>query len=132
MGEATPHDATPHDATLRRMCAAMLLLQAIVVGLSTPVLIHVADVGRATALLCGLGIAGLCVVVAGLLRIRWAYWFGHLLQFATIALGFFEPSMFAVGGLFALLWFTAYLLGRRIEDDRTRWAAEGDGSPPPD
>lgn len=119
--------AAPHDATLRRMCAAMLLLQAIVVGLATPVLIHVSDVDRNTALICGLGIAGLCVVVSGLLRMRWAYWLGHLLQIATIALGFFEPSMFAVGGLFALLWITAYLLGRRIEDDKTRWEQEDEG-----
>ncbi len=117
--------AAGHDSTLRRMCAAMLLLQAIVVGLATPVLIHVSDVDRNTALICGLGIAGLCVIVSGLLRMRWAYWLGHLLQVATIALGLFEPSMFAVGGLFGLLWITAYLLGRRIEDDKTRWAAEG-------
>jgi len=117
-----------HDSTLRRMCAAMLLLQAIVVGLATPVLINVSDVDTTTALICGLGIAGACVVVSGLLRRRWAYWLGHLFQVATIALGFFEPSMFAVGGLFGLLWLTAYLLGRRIEDDKTRWAAESDSS----
>ncbi len=115
---------TPHDSTLRRMCAAMLIMQALIVGLATPVLINVSDVDTTTALVCGLGIAALCIVVSGLLRRRWAYWLGHLLQVATIALGLFEPAMYAVGALFALLWFTAYLLGRRIEDDKTRWASE--------
>ena len=114
-----------HDSTLRRMCAAMLFMQALIVGLSTPVLINVSNVDTTTALVCGLGIAALCIVVSGLLRHRWAYWIGHLLQVATIALGLFEPAMYAVGGLFAFLWLCAYLLGRRIEGDKTRWAAEG-------
>lgn len=118
-------DQPAHDSTLRRMCAAMLTLQAIIVALAVPVLIQVADVDTTTALIVGLGIAMLCLLTAGLLRHRWAYWIGHALQIATIAMGLFTPSMYGVGGLFALLWFSAYLLGRRIEDDKTRWAAEG-------
>ncbi len=124
MSPASEASGPDHSATLRRMCAAMLMLQAIIVALSVPVLISVADVDTSTALLCGLGIAVLCLLVAGLLRRPWAYWLGHLLQAATIALGVFTPSMYFVGGLFAMLWFTAYLLGRRIEDDRNRWDAE--------
>jgi hypothetical protein len=36
--------------------------------------------------------------------------------------------MFFVGAIFALLWATAFLVGRRIEADRARWAAEAPDS----
>jgi hypothetical protein len=36
--------------------------------------------------------------------------------------------MFFVGAMFAALWATAYLVGRRIEADKSRWAAEAAGS----
>ena len=33
--------------------------------------------------------------------------------------------MLFVGGMFALLWVSAFVLGRRIEEDKRRWAEEG-------
>jgi hypothetical protein len=106
------------------MCAAMLTLQAIVVGLSVPVLISVDDVDKSVALPLGLGLALVCVLTAGMLRRPWAYWLGHACQVATLALGFLSPAMFFVGALFALLWISAFVLGRRIEADKARWARE--------
>ena len=50
----------------RGMCAAVLSLEAITLGLTTPVLITIADVAVGTALAIGLGLAVLCLVVAGL------------------------------------------------------------------
>ncbi len=38
--------------------------------------------------------------------------------------------MFLVGSMFAALWALAYLLGRRIDADKARWAAEAGGSDP--
>jgi uncharacterized protein DUF4233 len=38
------------------------------------------------------------------------------------------PVMFVVGTMFAVLWATAYFVGRRIEADKARWAAEAGGS----
>ena len=46
--------AAPHDAA--RLCSAILLLEAIVLGLSTPVLISVASVDTGRALWIGLGL----------------------------------------------------------------------------
>lgn len=109
---------------MRGMCAAMLTLQAIVVGLSVPVLISVDDVDKSVALPLGLGLALVCVLTAGMLRRPWAYWLGHACQVATLALGFLSPAMFFVGALFALLWISAFVLGRRIEADKARWARE--------
>jgi hypothetical protein len=102
----------------RGMCAAVLSLEAITLGLTTPVMITVADVRAPVALAVGLGLAVLCLLVAGALRSEGAYYVGWAIQVAAIALGFVIGMMFFLGAIFALLWATAYLLGRRIEKDR--------------
>jgi hypothetical protein len=102
----------------RGMCAAVLSLEAVTVGLSTPVMIKVAGVDTGVALAAGLGVAVLCLLVAGLLRAEWGYALGWLVQLAAIGLGFVVTLMFFLGGVFAALWATAYLLGRKIERER--------------
>lgn len=102
----------------RSMCAAVLTLEAITLGLTTPVMITIADVAKPTALTVGLGLLVLCLLTAGLLRKEWGYAIGHLLQVAAIGLGFVIPLMFFLGGIFALLWGTSYWLGRKIERER--------------
>jgi hypothetical protein len=115
----------------RGMCAAVLSLEAITLGLTTPVLISVADVDTPVALTVGLGLALLCLLTAGMLRSEWAYGLGWLVQVAAIGLGFVIGLMFFLGGVFALLWATAYLLGRKIERERAAayaaFDAEGRG-----
>ena len=106
----------------------MLTLEAIVLALSVPVMIAVEDVDTGPAVGLGLGLAVLCIVTAGLLRHRWAYLVGHAVQAGAICLGFVVPVMFLVGTIFAVLWAAAYLVGRRIESDKARWAAETGGS----
>ena len=102
----------------RGMCAAILCLEAIALGLTTPVLVTVADVGVGTSLVVGLGLAVLCLLLAGMLRKEWAYAAGWLVQVAAVGLGFVIPLMFVLGGIFALLWGTADFLGRKIERER--------------
>jgi len=117
------------------MCAAILALEAIVIGLSTPVMIALHDVATGPALALGLGLAVACLVIAGLLRAEWGYALGWVVQVWAIALGFVVPTMFFLGALFAGLWATAYLLGRKIERERAAaYAAHltgPDASPPP-
>ena len=110
----------------RRLCAAILLLEAIVLGLSTPVLISVESVDTARALWIGLGLTVACLVAAGLLRLAWGYWLGWAIQVAAVALGFQIGAMFALGAVFLALWITAVRLGRTIDRDR---AAVGDTEP---
>ncbi|UMG91710.1 DUF4233 domain-containing protein [Nocardioides sp. TF02-7] len=114
----------------RAMCAAVLSLEAITLGLTTPVMITIADVDPPVALTVGLGLAVGCLVVAGLLRAEWAYWPGHAVQVAAVALGLVVPLMFVLGGIFALLWGTAYWLGRKIEREReaayAAWESRGE------
>jgi hypothetical protein len=113
---------------MRGMCSAMLSLQAIVVGLSTPVMISVEDVNKSAAITIGVGLAVLCVLTAGALRRPEAYWVGHAIQVATIATGLLVPIMFFIGLMFAALWFGAFFLGRKIEADKARWAAEAEAA----
>jgi len=110
----------------RGMCAAVLALEAITIGLTTPVMISIAGVDTATALWVGLGLMVACLVVAGLLRGEWAYLLGWVLQLAAIGLGFVVPVMFVLGPIFALLWGTAYFLGRKIERERAEAYAARD------
>ena len=102
----------------RGMCAAVLALEAITLGLTTPVLVTVADVGLGPALGIGVGLVVACLLVAGSLRREWAYGAGWVLQVFAVGLGFVIPLMFFLGGIFALLWGTADLLGRRIDRER--------------
>ena len=108
----------------RGMCAAVLSLEAIALGLTTPVMITIADVDTSTALSVGLGLAVVCLLLAGMLRAEWAYLAGYVVQVAAIALGFVVPVMFGLGAIFAALWAGADLLGRKIEHERAAaWAA---------
>jgi hypothetical protein len=115
---------------MRGMCAAILSFEALILGLSTPVMIGVEGIAPGVALPIGLGLAALCIVTAGALRRPQAYLVGHAIQVASILLGLVVPIMFFIGGLFAALWAGAYLLGRRIEADKARWAAEAGEDPP--
>ena len=102
----------------RGMCAAILCLEGITLGLTTPVLISIADVDTGTALWVGLGLTVACLLLAGMLRSEWAYALGWGIQLAAIGLGAVIPLMFLLGAIFALLWGTAYFLGRKIERER--------------
>lgn len=109
---------------MRGMCAAMLSLEAIILALAVPVMISVEGVAKPLALGLGLGLALLCILTAGLLGRPHAYVVGHVIQLAVICLGFLVPVMFLVGAMFAALWLGAFFFGRRIEADKSRWAAE--------
>jgi len=117
----------PHNterSPRRGMCAAVLSLEAIALGLTTPVMITIADVDTSTALSVGLGLAVVCLLLAGMLRAEWAYVAGYVVQVAAIGLGFVVSVMFGLGAIFAALWAGADLLGRKIERERAAaWAA---------
>jgi len=114
----TDHPAQTERSPRRGMCAAILSLEGVVLGLTTPVMISVSGVSTATALWVGLGLAAASFVLAGMLRGEWAYALGWVLQVLAIGLGFVIPLMFVLGAIFALLWGTAYFLGRKIERER--------------
>lgn len=113
-----PDDPERTKSPKRSMAAAVLSLEAITLGLTTPVLISVAEVNVGLSLLIGLGLAVLCLVAAGRLSRPWAYALGWAIQLAAIALGLLIGLMVVLGGIFALLWWGALHLGTRIERER--------------
>ncbi len=102
----------------RSLCAAMLVLQAVVLFLTGVVTIGLTDLGATTSLLGGLGLALLCVAVAGMLGRPFGYAAGWFVQALSIGLGFVVTAMFFLGVVFAALWATAYFLGERIDRER--------------
>jgi hypothetical protein len=99
-----------------RIAATVLCIEAIVIALAVPVAITLTDVDNAAAIAVGLGLAVACLVVAGFLRRgRLAYVIGSVLQLAVILLGVVVPTMFVLGGIFAVLWFVALYLGGKVD-----------------
>ncbi|MFI6321645.1 DUF4233 domain-containing protein [Nonomuraea sp. NPDC050556] len=105
---------------MRRLCAGVLGTEAVVAGLVTPVAISVGGVEPWLAITVGLGLAVLCVIVAGLLKRPFAYVAGSVLQVAAICTGFVVPTMFFLGAIFAALWITAIFVARRVEGVTSR------------
>lgn len=108
----------------RGMCAGVLVLEAIVVGLAGPVLVQFTDIAPGLAIGIAVGLAVACILVSGMLRREWGYTAGWVLQAGAVLLGLLAPVMFFLGGIFAALWAAADLTGRRIESERAAaWAA---------
>lgn len=104
---------------MRRLGASVLGMEAIVAALITPVAIN-SGVPTAAAVTVGIGLAVLCVIVAGLLKRPFAYVAGTILQVLAIGTGFLVPTMFFLGVIFAALWITAIFVARRVEGVTSR------------
>ncbi len=114
---------------MRALGAAVLVFEALVLFFATLVALDLSDVGHATLWSVGGGGAVLCLVLAGLLRHRWAYAVASSLQVALVASGLVVPAMYFLGLVFAGLWFLALHLGRNVERVR---AAAGSATPADD
>lgn len=100
---------------MRRLCASVLGMEAIVVALTIPVAITINRVPVPLAATIGIGLAVLCVVVTAMLKRPFAYIAGSIVQILAIATGFLVPVMFFLGVIFALLWITAIFVAHRVE-----------------
>ena len=88
----------------RRLFAMLVLLgEALVVGFATLVAKDLSGVGRDTALLAGALLALLCVVTAGLLRLRVGYAIGWAVQILLLASAIWVPVMLLLGAVFGAL-----------------------------
>jgi hypothetical protein len=104
--------------TMRQLCGTVLIMEAIVIGLSIPVAIVLEHLDRGVAGGVGGGLALCAVLLSGLVGRRgmgWALWAGTALQALVIAAGVVVPSMYALGAIFAALWVTGIWLARRYE-----------------
>lgn len=108
------------NPAVRRLGGAVLGLEAIVFALAVPVAITVVGLPAQLAGAVGGGLAVGALVLAGLLRYRWAIVAGSLFQLLAIVSGVVVPTMFILGAIFAALWFTAIWLGTRVEGAEKR------------
>jgi hypothetical protein len=104
---------------MRRLCATVLIFEAIVIGLAIPVAITIEHESRLSAGVAGGVLAGVAVLLAAVVGRPgqgWALAAGSLLQLAMIAAGLVIPAMYAVGAVFAALWAVAIWLGLRYRE----------------
>lgn len=100
---------------MRRICASVLVLEAIVVVLALPVaLVLYGASSVAAGTWAGVLIVGL-VASSALLRHTWAYIVGSVLQLVCVAFGAIVPPMYFLGVIFAILWVVALWLGSQGE-----------------
>lgn len=109
-------DRNPMIPTL----ALTLIFDAIVAVLAVPGMLMVNNVDTTTGLVAGGAVALLALVAGGTIRRGTVGWvLGWATQVALVALGLLTPWMFAVGGIFAVLYIVEFILGRRIEAVRS-------------
>lgn len=102
----------------RSMAAAILVLQGIVLGLTTPVMISLENVSWQVALTVGVGLCVICILLSGMLRRRWAYTAGWVVQVVSLALGAVVHIMIVLGIVFLVLWWGAMALSTKIEREK--------------
>lgn len=104
---------------MRRLCATVLIFEAIVIGLAIPVAITIEHEPHLWAGVAGGALAGAAVLLAAVVGRPgqgWTLAAGSVLQLAVIAAGLVVPAMFALGALFAALWAIAIWLGLRYRE----------------
>jgi len=112
---STPVPEVPDPTRgLRGVFAAVLVLEAIVVGLALLVLPKFG--AGATPLGVGLigGLAVAMVVASGLQRRPWGLGLALGLQAATVACGLLVPALAVVGLIFAAVWTAILLMAREV------------------
>ncbi|MFE7559850.1 DUF4233 domain-containing protein [Kitasatospora sp. NPDC057500] len=108
---------------MRTLCSSTLIGEALVVLFAALVAMQLSDVSTA-ALWTVSGIAmALCVLLCGMITRPGAVAVGWALQLALIASGFVVPTMFALGAVFAGLWWCSVHYGRRIDEIKAARAA---------
>lgn len=101
---------------MSRIAATILTMEALVIVFAVPVAINLSDVSTGAAWAAGGGVAVLCFIAAATVRRgRVGYHIGHIVQVLAIASGFVVPAMFALGGIFALLWVVLLRIGPEVE-----------------
>ncbi len=102
---------------MRVLGASVLALEAIVVILAIPVVVVTGTVPVPPwlGITVGVILALALVILARYVTRPWAIPVGWVLQGLVVLTGLLAPTMFVVGGIFALLWGVAIRLGRQAD-----------------
>ncbi|WP_129668066.1 DUF4233 domain-containing protein [Phytoactinopolyspora endophytica] len=101
---------------MNRIASSILGIEMIVVLLAVPVAINLSDIPTTAGWLSAGLVALLCFVGAATVRRgRPGYVIGTAAQVGAVGTGFVIPTMFILGGIFALMWFMLLRLGPEVE-----------------
>ncbi|MGW5212477.1 DUF4233 domain-containing protein [Streptomyces sp. NPDC004051] len=108
---------------MRTLCASTLISEVLVIGFAGLVAMKGPGLSVTTVwTVCGIAMF-LCVVLCGMITRPGGVALGWALQIALVASGFFVPTMFFLGVLFAVLWWASVHYGRKIDEAKARFAA---------
>lgn len=108
---------------MKVLASSVLAMEIMVMGFA--VLLASKDHG-ASSLIWGGVIAGLLVVAAATLRMKFGWALGSALQVAMIGYGFVATPLFFLGTLFLGLWIAAIIVGRKGEAARAALLKAGE------
>jgi len=97
---------------MRVLGSAVLAMEFLVMGFA---LLLAMENHGALALSLGGALAVLILLTAGLMKKRTGWYLGSIWQIALIAYGVVVPAMYFLGALFAVLWVSAFYIGRKGE-----------------
>ena len=102
---------------MKVMGSALLILQAIVLGLAIPVSVVIYNVDKSFAIWTTFALITLCVLAVGGIRRdrRTAIFTGVSVQIVIIAVGFFNRPLLFPGILFAVIWAMAINLSAKTD-----------------
>ncbi|MEU9335945.1 DUF4233 domain-containing protein [Streptomyces sp. NPDC048290] len=110
---------------MRTLCSSTLIGEIFIIGFAGLVAMKDPDLSTQTVwTVCGIAMfvsLMLCGVVTrpGGIALGWA------LQVGLILAGFVVPLMFFLGAMFAGLWWASVHYGRKIDEAKARFAAQG-------
>jgi len=130
-GDGTPAEPTPAVATsaprsVRASLASIVLgfellvvfLASLVIWGLTPEAGSAFGLPRWAPLVAGGVVVVLMIATIGLLRHRWAYVLGWIVQGLIVVAGFLNPGMFFIGALFGGIWTYCMIVGERIDREK--------------
>ena len=100
---------------MRAMGSSVLIMEAFVIGFAMPVAKDLNSHEGFPATVVGVIVIIGLILATGLLRKPAGLVLGSVMQLGAISLGFAVTAMYFLGVLFAALWATAILMGKRVE-----------------
>ncbi|HKT04596.1 MAG TPA: DUF4233 domain-containing protein [Rugosimonospora sp.] len=113
-GEQRPSGLRNPAAAVRGVGAGTLALEAVVLLLAIVPLVKLAGHVTGAAIGAILGLVAACVVLAGLMRHRWAWYAALGLQVALAVCGLFNLALLVLGILFGAVWLYVLSVRRSV------------------
>ena len=102
---------------MRVLASSVLVMEALTMGFALLIAMNSSD---GWTVLLGAVVAILLLFTPGLLKKRSGWILGSILQFFLVGYGAVVTMMYFLGGIFALLWVAAIIVGRAGEAARAR------------